>query len=81
MPGKPVRGQEGMKTLWHSLNWACVGLSVVMVSHGMAAEGPELAPLVKGNTAFAMQLYAQVRSNQGNMLVSPYSLSTALAMT
>ena len=70
-----------MKTAWHSLNWTCVGVSVSMALQCLATEAPELAPLVKGNTAFAMQLYSQVRSNQGNVVVSPYSLSSALAMT
>jgi serpin B len=37
--------------------------------------------LVKGNTAFAMQLYSQVRVTQGNVVMSPYSLVPALAMT
>ncbi|HBL13408.1 MAG TPA: hypothetical protein DD379_18820 [Cyanobacteria bacterium UBA11162] len=38
--------------------------------------------LVKGNNAFALDLYSQLCSNQKrNLFVSPYSLSTALAMT
>jgi serpin B len=39
------------------------------------------SPVVKGNNAFALDLYRQLRNQQGNLCVSPYSLSTALAMT
>ncbi|HEW98440.1 MAG: serpin family protein [Candidatus Parabeggiatoa sp. nov. 3] len=39
--------------------------------------------LVTGNTAFALDIYAQLKNNNnsGNLFFSPYSLSTALAMT
>ena len=33
------------------------------------------------NTAFALELYAQLQPNPGNLFFSPYSISTALAMT
>jgi serpin B len=39
------------------------------------------SPVVKGNNAFALDLYRQLCNQQGNLCVSPYSLSTALAMT
>jgi serpin B len=38
-------------------------------------------PIVKGNNEFALDLYSQLRDGQGNLFFSPYSLSTALAMT
>jgi serpin B len=34
-----------------------------------------------GNRAFAFSLYQQLRSQDGNLFLSPYSVSTALAMT
>ena len=37
--------------------------------------------VVAGNTAFAIDLYGQLRTHEGNMFFSPYSISTALAMT
>jgi len=37
--------------------------------------------LVASNTAFALDLYAQIRQTKGNLFFSPYSISTALAMT
>jgi serpin B len=36
---------------------------------------------VHGNTAFALDLYGQLRAQEGNLFFSPYSISTALAMT
>jgi len=41
----------------------------------------ELADLAAGNTAFALDLYQQLASGQGNLFYSPYSISSALAMT
>ena len=37
--------------------------------------------VVEGNTAFAMDLYRQLRTAPGNLFFSPYSVSSALAMT
>jgi serpin B len=41
----------------------------------------DLATLVDGNTAFALDLYRELRTEEGNIFYSPYSLSVALAMT
>jgi serpin B len=41
----------------------------------------ELSELVDGNTAFALDLYKNVKSQQGNIFYSPYSISIALGMT
>ena len=46
-----------------------------------AAEGTEMKTLVEGNTAFALQLYGTLRITEGNLVLSPYSISSALAMT
>jgi serpin B len=46
------------------------------------AQDTETTDLVAGNTAFALDLYNELRQvNEGNLLVSPYSISLALAMT
>lgn len=37
--------------------------------------------LVDANNQFALDVYAQLRTQQGNLFFSPYSISTALAMT
>ncbi|MBP3958277.1 serpin family protein [Gemmata sp. G18] len=40
----------------------------------------DLSAAVDGLRAFATDLYAQLRADSGNLLVSPYSIGTALAM-
>jgi serpin B len=49
----------------------------------LAADPPnsDQAEIVKGNNAFAVELYSQLRSQPGNLFFSPESISTALAMT
>ena len=42
---------------------------------------PDLATLVEGNNAFALDLYQALRGTEGNLFFSPYSISLALAMT
>jgi len=37
--------------------------------------------VVEGNTAFALDLYGHLKKAPGNLFFSPYSISTALAMT
>ncbi|MCX6355409.1 MAG: serpin family protein [Candidatus Aureabacteria bacterium] len=37
--------------------------------------------VVEGNTSFALDLYGRLRKEEGNLFLSPYSISTALAMT
>src|SRR5579884_1003520 len=46
-----------------------------------AAEPVDTAAVVRGNNVFAFDLYAQLRSKDGNLFFSPYSVSAALAMT
>lgn len=41
---------------------------------------PDQAELVKGNNAFAVDLYGQLRRQDGNLFFSPASISTAFAM-
>jgi len=43
--------------------------------------GTNQLPIVGANTSFALDLYQREKSNPGNLFFSPYSLSTALAMT
>jgi serpin B len=42
---------------------------------------PAERAVVAGNTRFAIDLYARLRNGPGNLFFSPYSISTALAMT
>jgi serine protease inhibitor len=57
--------------------WAVLGLALGLLPAG--AE-PDVNRLVDGNTAFALELYSQL-DREGNLFVSPYSISSALAMT
>jgi serpin B len=41
----------------------------------------EISALVDGNNAFALDLYRSLRSQGGNLVYSPFSISLALAMT
>lgn len=42
---------------------------------------PGAVDLVQGNNAFALDLYQKLRHDEGNLFFSPYSITTALAMT
>jgi serpin B len=41
----------------------------------------ELKAMAKSDNAFAVDLYARARAQKGNLVMSPFSISTALAMT
>lgn len=45
-----------------------------------AASNPDLTQAVKDNNAFALDLYAHLRTGSGNLFFSPSSISTAFAM-
>ena len=42
---------------------------------------PDVTTIADGNNRFALDLYQHLSQTQGNLFFSPYSLSTALAMT
>lgn len=45
-----------------------------------AVQPSDLKPTVDGNCAFAMDLYAHLKDADGNLFLSPYSISSALAL-
>jgi len=45
------------------------------------AEEADMQSLVQGNTDFALDMYHKISQTSGNIFFSPYSISTALAMT
>lgn len=54
------------------------------VSNGSAEQEvplKDVTSVVSGNTAFALDLYSRLKGTTGNLFFSPYSISTALAMT
>lgn len=46
-----------------------------------ARQNPDVNAVVKGNTAFALDIYKKLKHTKGNLFFSPYSISAALAMT
>jgi len=64
-----------------------LALAATLASDGRAGEPVETIAriasnlVVEGNNRFALQLYQQLRAADGNLFFSPYSVSTALAMT
>jgi len=71
-----------LKCLFSIVLMAIMGMSVLMA--GMFAEAKDSSnseALVEGNTAFALNLYSKLKETEGNLFFSPYSISTALALT
>ncbi len=78
--------------LLHHLLAPLVGLGLLWPA-GCAADPPnapdekppmtkhDVASLAGKNTRFALDLYDRLRAREGNLFCSPYSISTALAMT
>ena len=56
---------------------------IIMLSIALAEAPPEKIPnaLVEGNNTFALELYSKLSAGDGNLFLSPYSISSALAMT
>jgi serine protease inhibitor len=71
--------------LLHAAMYAALaahGFAIAQSGANPSAASPSAAEAeaVKGNTAFALGLYGQLRSQQGNLFFSPESISTAFAM-
>lgn len=62
---------------------ALVAVVAVALILGCSPDAPvgQTQSLVEGNTAFALDLYGQLKAGPGNLFFSPYSISMALAMT
>ena len=56
---------------------------VVLATSMVADQSPNASveTLVKTNTAFAVELYRELGTSEGNLFFSPYSISSALSMT
>lgn len=68
--------------LWFSVAMVISLATVLPWSCRLTWAGVPANPgLVNGNTRFALDLYGYLREEGGNLFVSPYSVSTALAMT
>lgn len=58
---------------------ACASLPLRLAQANQPAA--DWSKLVTGNTQFGMDLYGQLKSEAGNLFLSPFSISTALGMT
>jgi serpin B len=54
---------------------------VSALSQPPAKINPDTAAAVQGDNVFALDLYSRLRAEKGNLFFSPYSISSALAMT
>ncbi len=63
----------------------CIAILLILLSAVLPAfaeeQDPNLNQLVTGNNAFAFDLYSILKEEKGNLFLSPYSISSALAMT
>ncbi|HEY1208918.1 MAG TPA: serpin family protein [Terracidiphilus sp.] len=65
-----------------SLIIACLVVPLTgLVAQTSPSATADQTAVVEGNNAFAIALYGQLRSQDGNLFFSPESISTALAMT
>ncbi len=62
-------------------NMALATVVSLLVGGPPGAEAAETKALAEGNTAFALELYGQLKDRPGNLFFSPYSISMALGMT
>jgi len=56
-------------------------MAAVIFGHGSILADDNAQRLAQDNSAFASNLYHQLSDSEGNLFFSPYSISTALAMT
>jgi serpin B len=61
------------------LFYLMIGLACCL--NAAAAPSPNVQKVVAGNTQFAVNLYDKLDAGDGNLFFSPFSISTALAMT
>jgi len=69
-----------MKRRWRAFVVALV-LLVAVRSAASGVSEENLKALAEGNTGFALELYHKIRVADGNLFLSQYSISAALAMT
>jgi serpin B len=55
--------------------------AALLVCIPCSANEPNTQSVVEGNNKLALELYGKINDHQGNLFLSPYSISTALAMT
>ncbi len=58
-----------------------VAAFALAIAATVAAQDKDEAAVAQANSTFAFDLYARLQAKEGNLFFSPYSISTALAMT
>lgn len=66
---------------WILLIVTAIAVSLFGADRSTNRKGTDKQMIVQGNNSFALGLYDKLRQDQGNLFCSPYSISTALAMT
>src|SRR3954452_653547 len=85
-PRRRLRTGQSARLIGRSprpLDWGCPMLHALLISLLLSLVGADdpMADVVRDNDRFACDLYGRLRERPGNLFYSPYSLSTALAMT
>lgn len=63
------------------LQGCSLGVTIVTALDDSQATPDGIASVVDANNQFALELYSELKDERGNIFYSPYSISTALAMT
>jgi serpin B len=78
---EPMKRLTSLSVLAAALLAALGACATQSAADARPAERPDVAGVVRGNNHFAFDLYAKLAAKEGNQFFSPYSISTALAMT
>jgi len=62
------------------LGFTFTAIMTALLSIPVSTDAANTNSVVAGNTAFALDLYARLKTNDGNLFFSPHSISTCLAM-
>jgi serpin B len=82
LEGKKMEAKKGRSNhVLASIFLPFVSIATLAGGLDCMAQATKTQALVDGNTAFACDLYSHLRTTPGNLFFSPYSVSTALAMT
>ena len=70
-----------MKHLLRLFGMSLLILTTLSTLNIFAQTSSNVEALVQGNTEFAIDFYKRIKAGERNICFSPYSISTALAMT
>src|SRR5258708_21038060 len=61
------------------LGFTFTAIMTALFSTPVSTDAADTNSVVAGNTAFALDLYARLKTNDGNLFFSPHSISTCLS--